>query len=73
MALKDKSRKPVKTENAGLSTSNEPVESMNAGEEPVKKLIVEIPQSLHRRLKIKAVQDNITIKKIVQGLLEKHL
>ena len=42
-------------------------------QEPVKKLIVEIPLSLHTRLKIKAIQENTTLKKIVCDILAEQI
>jgi len=35
------------------------------------KLIVEIPEELHRKLKVKSAQDGITIKELVTIQLEK--
>ena len=56
-------------------TADEFISSAKAdyNQEPVKKLIAEIPLSLHSRLKIKAIQENTTIKRIVCDILQEQI
>lgn len=45
----------------------------NAKKEPMERLNVEVPKSLHKQLKLKAVEQGTTIKEIVINAINDHL
>jgi hypothetical protein len=68
MVIKEKPRTKAQTPEEFITSAK-----ADTAVEPTKKLIVEIPLSLHNKLKIKAAQENSTIKKIVGDLLKEHI
>ena len=68
MAIKERPETKAKTAEEFITSAK-----ADSVQEPVKKLIVEIPLSLHTRLKIKAIQENTTIKKIVCDILQEQI
>jgi len=68
MAIKEKPQTKSKTPEEFITAAK-----TEQSIEPTKKLIVDIPLSLHMKLKMKAVQENTTIKKIVSDLLKEHI
>ena len=55
------------------SSSHRATEAFNALKipEPTKRLTLDIPLTLHLRMKLKCVENDITIADVVRGLLEK--
>jgi len=67
MAIKEK---PKKLNPEKFIASAKAETQLDTKDEPTKKLIIEIPLSLHNKIKIKAARENTTIKQIVGELLK---
>jgi len=68
MTIKEKPKVKTKNPEDFLSSAKAEVDQV----EPTKKMVVEIPVSLHKKIRIRAAQEERTIKDVVVGVLKEN-
>lgn len=72
---KPKKEKPINVDEWVVNRDSKAVDSKSKPEEPsekIKRLTLDIPESLHRAIKKKAVEDGETMADQLRSLLEEH-